>query len=363
MEKKILYFQTEIKGVTQTQKGTLIKGYASTNTKDRYDDIVEPEAFRKSIATSYRKNPIILFQHKNDFPIGKAVDMRIDDQGLDVEGLIVDRDIEPKIQAGILGTFSIGYIPKSVEYRDKNGYVLDPKTDSERIWFEEGITRHIKELDLVEISVVSVPANPDALFTLQKSLGSFFEQEKAEFLKTNPEIMKKDGKNLLDKKEVEEENNENNETEAAESSDEGAGAEDENTETPEGDETDTEEEADEKDGEGEESEDEGEAEEEKSEDDDDSKEESEEDESEEDEKSVDKLDKTLVTEENMKELAIKTGEALNRAEKAEKRVAELEGMLKQIPQKQALMFGIDADQKTPEKGAKGFKQSLLKNAV
>ena len=197
---KIQYFHTEVKGVEKTEKGTLIKGYASTPTVDRGSDVVEPEAFRHSIAKEYRDNPIILFQHKNDRPIGRVEDMRIDSNGLYVEGVIVDNDIEPKIQAGILGTFSIGYIPKHAEYRDKDGILLDPEKDYMRIWDEEGVTRVIKELDLVEISVVTVPMNPDARFTLSKSVKNYFDLQKKEFLSNNPNDMKNE-KDITNKKE------------------------------------------------------------------------------------------------------------------------------------------------------------------
>ena len=196
-------------------KGTLIKGYASTPTKDRYDDVVEPAAFAESIQNDYRKNPIILFQHKHDRPIGKATYMSIDEKGLYLEGLIVDPDVESKIQAGILKTFSIGYIPKEWEFQDKDGRVLDPKNsdDREEIWYGQDTVRVIKKLELVENSIVSVPANPDALFDLAKSVKSFFENEKPESLpelkkesiiksNNNQPIMKKEN-NLLEKKEEE----------------------------------------------------------------------------------------------------------------------------------------------------------------
>lgn len=180
----IQFFQAQFKAIPVEDskgikkddvQGTIIKGYASTPTLDRYDDVVEPEAFRKSIMQEYRKNPIILFQHNPERPIGKATFMNIDSGGLYIEAIIVDAEIEPKIKAGILQAFSIGYIPKQIEFRDANGNKLDP--ESFDVW-KPGVKRIIKEVDLVENSIVSVPANPDALFTMEKSVKSFFNNMK-----------------------------------------------------------------------------------------------------------------------------------------------------------------------------------------
>ena len=163
----------------EEQVGTVIKGYASTPTLDRYNDVVEPSAFRESIKKNYKKNPIILFQHKDDRPIGKATFMSIDEKGLYIEAMIVDDEIEPKIKAGILKTFSIGYLPLKTAYFDGEGNELDPTSaeDRQKIWFDSDVKRVIKKVDLVENSIVSVPANPDAVFTLAKSVKSFFNNE------------------------------------------------------------------------------------------------------------------------------------------------------------------------------------------
>jgi HK97 family phage prohead protease len=184
-QKDIQYFHAEFKSIPvekaiseETRKseiGTIITGYASTPTLDRYNDVVDPVAFSDSIVNSYKKNPIVLFQHDQYRPIGKATYMAIDSKGLYIEAVIVDDVIEPKIKAGILRAFSIGYIPKEVEYRNEKGELLDEEEDIFEILFGN-TKRTIKQLDLVENSVVSIPANPDALFTMEKSLNHFFEE-------------------------------------------------------------------------------------------------------------------------------------------------------------------------------------------
>jgi len=231
MKKKGVYhFQTSFKTIKQSDSkaegaedgvvfGTRIAGYASTPSLDIYNDVVEPEAFRESIQKNYKKNPIILFQHQSDRPIGKATFMSIDTAGLYIEGVVVDKDIEPKIQAGILRTFSIGYIPQESEFRSAEGDLLDPEDakDRNKIMYDEDVKRIIKKLDLVENSIVSVPANLDAQFDLKKSVKSYFDDvvkkdllnpENAlkytkEDTKNNPTLMD-ERKNLLEEKEAEE---------------------------------------------------------------------------------------------------------------------------------------------------------------
>jgi hypothetical protein len=44
-------------------------------------------------------------------------------------------------------------------------------------------------LDLIEVSVVSTPANPTSLFSLSKSIKSFFEELKEDNLLNNTNIM------------------------------------------------------------------------------------------------------------------------------------------------------------------------------
>lgn len=178
---KVQCFQMDFKSLKKSDgtTGTKIKGYASTPTVDRYKDVVEPEAFRETILKAYKKNPMILFQHDPMQPIGKATVLSIDSSGLYIEAEIHNDPVEEKIAQGILRTMSIGYIPLETEYRDKNGYVLniqDPN-DMSRIWNEDGVKRIIKRLDLVEVSIVTVPANPDALFTMEKSFTKFFDEE------------------------------------------------------------------------------------------------------------------------------------------------------------------------------------------
>jgi hypothetical protein len=59
MKNKKLTFQMNFKSV-QVEEGKIkIKGFASTPTIDRYDDIVQPIAFQSCMA-AYMNNPVVL---------------------------------------------------------------------------------------------------------------------------------------------------------------------------------------------------------------------------------------------------------------------------------------------------------------
>ena len=99
------------------------------------------------------ENSIILLQHNHDKPIGSIVEASIDEDGLNVVGIVkVDEDnIYKKLKTGVIKTMSIGF--SLLDYEIQETVKEDDSTD---------IVRVIKEIELYEISLVSVPMNPGA---------------------------------------------------------------------------------------------------------------------------------------------------------------------------------------------------------
>lgn len=146
---KSLNFKFRVTQVTKDASGEcVIEGYANTSTKDRVGDVVLPEAFEKSLET-YQKNPVILLNHDWNDVIGRSTHQEITDKGLFIKARISDTrpDVKTLINEGCYSTFSIGYNEIDADY--------DESTK----------TKYIKALELLEISVVSVPANTEAMFT------------------------------------------------------------------------------------------------------------------------------------------------------------------------------------------------------
>jgi len=132
-------------------KSVKVIGLASTfkvtTPRDRDGDFVADGAFDKTLA-DFRRNPVMLIDHRNSVSnlVGSFSKIGVIPAGLAVEGDITDapdmRSVRFKIMEGHLKAFSIGGL---FRFGD------DP--------FE------IVEVDLFEISMIPVPANPDALFT------------------------------------------------------------------------------------------------------------------------------------------------------------------------------------------------------
>lgn len=153
---KVLYLNSaftlkELPTAAETIDSIYIEGYASTNDVDRSGDVVPTKVWEAGL-TNYLKNPIILCQHDYDDPIGRMVEHRVDSTGLWVKARIsAAAECFSLVKDGVLTAFSIGFRILDAEYNAAAEVFM------------------IKELELVEISVVSVPCNQNTLFNLAKS--------------------------------------------------------------------------------------------------------------------------------------------------------------------------------------------------
>lgn len=128
-----------------------IEGYASTCDLDRTGDVVSTSAWESGLK-NYLKNPIILAFHDHDSPVGRMVEHRVDSKGLWIKARIsAAAKIFNLVKDNVLTAFSIGF------------KVVDAEYDSASEVFM------IKEVELVEISIVSVPCNQNTTFSLAKA--------------------------------------------------------------------------------------------------------------------------------------------------------------------------------------------------
>jgi len=138
----------------------IVEGYASTSDLDSQNHIVTKEAIKMG-AESLSRYDTVLFNHDVDRPIGKVVAAEGQDTKLWVKVSI--SKTEPKlweqIKEGTLSKFSIrGNITDSEYYTDERSIVAKE-------------ILMIKGMELHEISIVSVPANPEA-----KSISYYIEK-------------------------------------------------------------------------------------------------------------------------------------------------------------------------------------------
>ena len=159
--KKIFNLVSTFKAADQVDGAPLkIRGFASTNHVDRAGDTILPTAWLRGL-DNYNKNPIILFNHDYDDPIGKCTSINIVSNGLEIEAEISpSAEVYNFVKEGILKTFSVGFSLNEAMYDDVNGGFI------------------ITDAELYEISIVSVPCNQEAVFSVAKSFDTPEEFEK-----------------------------------------------------------------------------------------------------------------------------------------------------------------------------------------
>jgi len=140
--------------LSQTPDPYVFEAIASTHTRDRYGDVVVQDWD----LSEYRKNSVMLFQHDPKEIIGEAESVEVRQKKLFTRFRLYAEDTSPTVnfmrrlaEQKALRALSVGFIPgKSEVIRNEGG-------DFTGFRFSEN--------KLLEISVVSIPANPDALIT------------------------------------------------------------------------------------------------------------------------------------------------------------------------------------------------------
>lgn len=133
----------------------------STGIVDRERDTIAVAGWD---LTQFLRNPVVLWGHDAEsLPIGKALDVRVEGDALKATVRFIPAETPERGQfaeavyqmarSGFLGATSVGFRPIKWDFTD------DPERGSED-WFP-GID--FQQQELVELSVVTVPANPEAL--------------------------------------------------------------------------------------------------------------------------------------------------------------------------------------------------------
>lgn len=158
--KQLALAQTELKF---NGAAFAFSGYASVfGGIDSYGDTIEPGAYKNTL--EMRERPIRMRWNHYGEVIGKWMTIREDEKGLYVEGELTPghskaQDVFASLKHGAIDGLSIGYRVKAFNQLDND-------------------RRLLKEIDLIEISVVEEPADLSARISEVKSA-----LEKAESLK------------------------------------------------------------------------------------------------------------------------------------------------------------------------------------
>ncbi len=137
---------------TVAERGDGMEFLLSDATVDRYGDIVEPTGWQLA---KFKKNPIALFGHSSSFPIGTWENVRVESGrllgrlALAAQGTSARIDeLRGLVEQGVLRAVSVGFRPIESE-------PINPK--------EPYGGQRYKKQELLETSLVAVPANPAAL--------------------------------------------------------------------------------------------------------------------------------------------------------------------------------------------------------
>lgn len=175
--------------IAQNDKSRQISYLVSDETPDRVGDIIKVSGWDLS---QYKSNPVILWAHDGSSvpPIGKASNVRRRYNGS--PRLTADVEFAPKeayefadtiyqlASRGFIKATSVGFLPKET-------MVVDEKQRAKMKLGKYG--QVFSKAELMEISVVSVPANPAALELGMKQLmkeGSIEKSMAAKFFSSYP---------------------------------------------------------------------------------------------------------------------------------------------------------------------------------
>lgn len=136
-----------------TDAGTIFSGYASVFgvlVDAHIPTVILPGAFARTIVSN-RHRIKVLWQHEQNAPIGKVLELREDSHGLFLKAQLstTERALEAGqlLRDGIISEMSIGFNPVA----------------SHNALFGKEYVRYITEVELFEISLVTFAANRDAL--------------------------------------------------------------------------------------------------------------------------------------------------------------------------------------------------------
>lgn len=140
------FMNLEIKSVKDSGEYYYIKGYASTPDLDRVADIVKPDCLIKSV----KRMGLPAFIHQHDIsgiPLGVCENVYLEGEKTAVELKMPKDDlgktVKNRVDIGAYKGLSIGFVAKDYDFSPE-GY------------------RIINDLDWYEVSLVTVPANPNA---------------------------------------------------------------------------------------------------------------------------------------------------------------------------------------------------------
>lgn len=162
---KAIPFVCELELTKAVEEGGrwIVEGFAATSDFDLQEDVITPEAIEAS-SKDLLENSTVLLNHDSDQAIGKTLESEAREGGLFLRILVSKTvpEVWQRIKEGVLNKFSV------------RGRILEARKQ----WLPElqRFARMILKMHLLEVSLVSVPANPKA-----KAIGWHVEKALADY--------------------------------------------------------------------------------------------------------------------------------------------------------------------------------------
>jgi hypothetical protein len=134
-----------------------VEGWVSCYSRDLVDDEIVPGAYRRTLADGHKVR--FLYSHQQDKVLGVPLELREDGRkGLfgrfKISRTPLGEEVRQLLLDGALDAFSVGYVATDYENDRDSG------------------VRKLKEIELLECSIVAMPAQPSALVTSAKAAPS-----------------------------------------------------------------------------------------------------------------------------------------------------------------------------------------------
>lgn len=160
LEQKYGDARLEIKAAGSEGVELHIKAYGlAFGNIDSWGDIILPGACDKFLASEAADRMALCWQHERATVIGRITDKGVDDYGMWIEADILPttagKDAAILIKSGAVKEFSIGYRATKYHYEKREGYDYE--------------IRILEEIEVLEVSPVTIAANPKAIIVSAKA--------------------------------------------------------------------------------------------------------------------------------------------------------------------------------------------------
>lgn len=167
----------------------IYRAVASTDALDRDKEVLVPKGVQ---VENFMKNPVMLFIHQSkQLPVGKILKLEVNDSEIAMDFVFAPTDIGKELQGlydgEFMSAFSVGFYPKNYIFVEENTPKKLDITLQNGSKYSLDLTKYkempravITDWELLEVSPVPIPSNPEAL--LRRSMDEAIRKDGSNFL-------------------------------------------------------------------------------------------------------------------------------------------------------------------------------------